>query len=1039
MKKIFTCLIVLCAFFTAFDTYAQQKISGKVTSDSGEALPGVSVLIKNTTVGTVTDIDGNYSLNTPAGSETIIFSFIGYETIETSISGRSVIDAQIKPDVTQLSEVVVTSFGIEQEKRSLGYAVQKLNAEELTQSNQSNIVNALQGRVAGVQINNSGGAPGAGASILIRGITSLTPGANNQPLFVIDGIPISNETIAGNQLPSAGSNAPAVGGSSAPTSSEQFSFSNRAADINPENIASISILKGPSATALYGLRAANGVVVITTKKGQAGKARIDFSSSVGWDEVAKVPEFQTSYREGRFGRLRFRANGNPLRFQSFGPAITETTPVFDVLDDFFITGQRYENSINISGGNENTTYFSSFSRLDQSGIVPNSDWDRTTIRLSGSKKVSDKLSFSSGVTYSNSGGNRPHSGDKSIMSALSYHPTTFDVNDFINPDGSMRDYSDGIIDNPRYLAEFSTMEDKVNRLIGNIGFNVKPAEWIQFDYKVGLDYYNDARVRIVPPGLDVSSQTGGFLVDEQINYREINSNFLVTFSKDISEDISTSLLVGHQLTDIRSNRTNTRGELFTLPNFFDLSNATNIFALNDRSERRLFGVFADAKINYKGTLYLSVTGRNDWSSTLPTQNRSFFYPSVSLGYVFTESLEQIGVKPDFFSYGKLRTSWARVGKDAPPYQVGVTFTGATNFPFGDVNGFRQSTRAGSSDLKPETTSSIEIGADLRFLNDRLGVDITYYKQNSEDQIIPVPVSNTTGFARFVTNAGEIENTGWELLINGTPIKTKDFTWEASLNWSTVKSEVVSIAEGVDEIPFFDAGFVGIVNKLIPGGSAGDLFGYNYVKNEDGRLVIDDNGFPFIRTDTLLHVGNALPDWIGGLTNTFQYKGLSLSFLLEWRSGGDIYDVGIRNGIRNGILEQTERRYEQVVFNGVQNTGTDEAPIWTENTTPVQIDGESLYRNSIRYNRAADVVLEDASWFRLRTVTLAYSLPQKLLPSQLIKSAKLSVIGSNLFINTPFRGYDPESSYLGSGSNSFGFTGLAIPNTRSYTVKLNVTF
>ena len=380
-----------------------------------------------------------------------------------------------------------------------------------------------------------------------------------------------------------------------------------------------------------------------------------------------------------------------------------------------------------------------------------------------------------------------------------------------------------------------------------------------------------------------------------------------------------------------------------------------------------------------------------------------------------------------------------MGKDANPYQVGVTFTGASNFPFGDVNGFRQSTSAGSSELKPETTTSIEIGTDLRFLDNRLGVDLTYFQQSSDDQIIPVPVSNTTGLARFVTNAGEIENTGWELLINGTPVKTRKFTWEASLNWSTVESEVISIAEGVDEIEFFNAGFVGIVNKLVPGGSAGDLFGYNFVKNEDGRLVIDDNGFPFIRTDTLLHIGNALPDWIGGLTNTFSYQGLSLSFLLEWRNGGDIYDVGIRNSIRNGLLEQTDRRYEQVIFTGVQNTGTEENPVWVENTTPVQIDGESLYRNSIRYNRAADVVLEDASWFRIRTVSLSYTLPKKVLPKNLIQRATLSVIGNNLFINTPFRGYDPESSYLGSGSNSFGFTGLAVPNTRSYTVKLNVTF
>jgi TonB-linked SusC/RagA family outer membrane protein len=1009
---------------------AQQTVSGTVTDETGQPMPGVSVMVKNTSTGMITDLDGNYKVNVTPTDGVLVYSFIGYKKMEVPVNNRSIVDYQMELDIAQLSEVVVTAFGIKQEKRSLGYAVQEVSADEIAESNQPNVINALQGRVAGVQINNSGGAPGAGASIVIRGITSLSPGADNQPLFVIDGIPISNSTISGNQLPSAGSNSPGSG--------EQFSFSNRAADINPDNIESMSILKGPSATVLYGIRAANGVVIITTKKGKAGKARVNFSTAFGQDEVAKVPEYQTKYREGRFGRLRFRGDGSPLRFQSFGPKVTPDTPVFDVLDDFFQTGNRQEYSLSVSGGNDKTTYFTSASRLDQKGIVPFSEWARTAVSMSGQTKVNDILSFSTSATFTNSGGNRPHAGDKSIMSALSYHPTTFDVNDYINPDGSMRDYSGGIIDNPRYLAEFSTMEDNVNRLIGNIGVNIKPVEWLTIDYKIGTDYYNDARVRKVPAGLDVSSQTGGFIIDEQINYREINSNFFITMTKEFNDDFSGSLLIGNQITDIKSNLTNTRGELFTLPDFFDLSNATNIFASNNQSQRRLIGVFADAKINYRGTVYLSITGRNDWSSTLPVENRSFFYPSVSLGYVFTETLSELDILPSFLTYGKLRGSWAQVGKDAGPYQVGSFFTSAPNFPFGDTNGFRRSTVAGSETLRPETTTSFEFGADLRFLNNRLGIDLTYFEQTSEDQIIPVPVSNTSGYSRFVTNAGSIQNRGWELLLTGTPVETTDFSWNASLNWSTVQSDVISIAAGVDEIEFFNSG-QGIVNKLVPGGSAGDLYGFPYQRTDDGQLIIDSDGFPSARTDTLLLVGNALPDWTAGLTNTFSYKNISLSVLLEWREGGDVLDMGIRNGIRNGILKQTEQRYEQVIFDGVQNTGTIEEPVFETNTTSVEINGESYYRNFVRYNGVSDVILEDATWFRIRNVSIAYSLPKSILQKTFLENATFSLTGNNLFIDTPFRGFDPEGSYLGSGSNAFGFTGLVVPNTRSYTAKISITF
>ncbi len=1028
MKRWLHYLLLIGVFSSFTRLAAAQEITGTVTdTENGTTLPGVNVLLKNTTIGTVTDIDGKYRIDANDENATLVFSSVGYEPQEVAVEGRSTVDVALASDVTALNEVVVTSFGIKRDKKALGYAVQELTSEEITETQQPNVVNALRGKVAGVNIQSSGGQPGAGANIVIRGISSLNPNADNQPLFVVDGIPINNSTASGDVLPSAGSNSTG--------SDEQFSQSNRAADINPNDIASMSILKGPAATALYGLRAANGAVIITTKRGEAGRATVSLNSSFGWDEINKSPDIQTRFREGRFGRLRFRSNGDPLRFQSFGPPVVAGTPEFDNFRDFFETGTRFENSVSVSGGNESTTFYASASRLDQQGIVPSSEWDRTTLKLTAETKVSERVRVSASANYINSGGVRSSGGDKSIFSSLSYYSPTFDVNDYINPDGTQRDFSDGIIDNPRYVAEFSSLNDNVNRLIGNAGVNYQITDWLSLDYKIGTDFYSDSRDRIAPIGLDVASQVNGFVTKEEINYQEINSNFLLTATHDFTEQLKGRVLLGHNLTDIRSDRLSARGEGLSLRDFNDLSNATNFFTSRGASLRRIVGVFTNIELEYAGTLFLTLAGRNDWSSTLPEDNRSFFYPSVNLGYVFTETLG-LG-ESNIFNYGKLRLSYAQVGKDAEPYQTGRLFEIANGSPFLGQGGFQSYELIGNPDLKPERVTSYEVGADLRFFNNRLGVDVTYFVQNSVDQILPVPISNATGFAEYVTNAGELENRGVELLINATPVNTGAFRWDASLNWSKIDTEVLSLPEELDQILFEDNFY--IQNRVERGGEAGDLYGFKFNRTDDGRLLIGEDGFPSVNTNEYVLVGNALPDWQGGLTNTLTYKGLSLSVLLEWRQGGDLYDLGFRNSLRNGILAETERRYEQVVFNGVRNEGTPESPSYVENDVPVELNGETIYRNFGRYTTASEVLLQDASWFRIRNAQLAYSLPGSLLDNFQVSSVRVSFTGNNLFLSTPFKGYDPESNQFGSGSNSYGYAGLGVPQTRSYTVSLNVQF
>ncbi len=1034
MRKTITKLILISAFLVPLLSFGQDiSVSGKVTDEEKEPLPGVNVIIQGTDNGTVTDIDGNFKIDAPSDAS-LLFSFIGYKSQTISVGSQTTINVSMVSDIQSLSEVVVTAFGVKQEKKALGYAVEQLEAEELMESKQVNVINALQGRVAGVNINSSSGQPGGGSNIIIRGITSLNPGANNQPLIVVDGIVISNATDVVDILPSSGSNAA--------NSAEQGSSTNRLADINPDDIESMNVLKGPAASALYGSRAANGVIVITTKSGKSGKTVVSLSTTQGWDELGIRPEIQTKYREGRFGRLRFRSNGNPLRFQTLGPKVRDGIPVYDNIENFFVKGSRQEYNLSVSGGTDKARIFTSVSNLNQKGITPFSSWKRTTVRLKGDISLSDKLTFSASANYTRSGGNKSISGDKSIMSSLSYMTTTFDINDYLHPDGSMKDYSDGIIDNPRYLAEFVEYNDVVNRVSGQIGLNYQITDWLTADYRLGTDYYNDTRNRFVPPGIDLSSQNGGFIVDANINRTEINSNFLLTATKSINEDFNASLTLGNQIIDISRASTTRRGESFTFPDFNDIDNTANLFGSDHKSQYRQVGFFADAKLDYRGIVYLNFTARNDISSSLPKNSRSYFYPGVNLGFIFSEYIPANSI----LTYGKFRASWAQVGKDAAPHSIGFTYEGATAFPFNGINGFRKSTIAGDLNLRPEITTSIEFGTDLRFLNNKIGLDLTYYKATSTDMILNVPISNGTGLSRYTTNAGEIENSGFEIMLNATPVEVGDFTWNIDLNWSKNTGKVISVKEGIDEIPLY-ANTSGITYKLVPGDDIGTLYGYVYDRTTDGRLILDANGYPDRARDddgafVVEKVGNALPDFISGMNNRFSYKGITLSALIEWRSGGNALDMGIRNGIRNGVLKDSDRRYEKVIFDGVKEDGVDGEgnPIYVENDIEVDIrDGSSFYRWSGRYNRIAENILEETSWLRLRTVALSYNFPIDLISKIKMTGASITFTANNLFVNTPFKGYDPESNYFGSGSNIMGFTGMTVPGTKSFLFTLNVKF
>jgi TonB-linked SusC/RagA family outer membrane protein len=1020
-RQVFV-LMLLCWASFAVSANAQRTITGKVTnSNNDEALPGVSVVVKGTTKGTITDIDGAFSLAIPKEATTLTVSSIGFTSKDVQIGLANELSITLEEDTKNLSEVIVTAYGISKSKKSLTYAAQDVNSDQLNGANQDNVINALQGQVAGAMITSSSGTPGAGASIVLRGINSLDPSSNNQPLIVLDGIIISNATNVSSILPSSGSNA--LGGSS-----EQVSNTNRLADINPNDIETVSVLKGPAATVLYGSLAQNGAIVITSKKGIEGKPKVSFSTNYGVSNINKYPPIQTLFREGTQGRIRVNPDNSvsTVKFQDFGGPIG-SNPVYNNMRDLFVQGTALTTNLSVAGGGKGFTYLVSGANSNATGIVPSTSNIRTSLNLNTSYKAYDWLKLSASILYSNTANQQVNGGDKSVMSALSYHSNTFDVNDYILPDGGIKSYAGTNIDNPRWLAEFAPFTSKVDRYIGQFAADVNLFSWLTMRYQIGLDQYTDVRKRIMPDGTDVGTVVKGYLVNDNLQQRQINSNLIFTIKKDITPDLKAQLLLGNSVFDSKYQQLGIRGEGLVIPQFYDISNVTNLFPSYDISQIRLIGAFADLNLDYKGFLFVNASGRNDWTSTLPKANNSFFYPSVGVSFLFSEALK---LNEKVFTYGKIRASYAETGKGTDSYLVGSYFESAPRFPFGTVAGFRRSTVIGADDLRPERTKANEFGLEMRFFN-RFGFDLTLYDQNTIDQIFRIPITNATGFSQLVANSGEINNKGIELALNFSPIRTKDFKWDMRLNFTRNRGTVKSVAEGIDRVLVFDGSY--IVNQLVPGGRVGDLYATNQMVRDSltGQLKIGANGYPLLNS-TLKKVGNAMPDFTAALMNSLSFKGFSVSAQLEWKNGGDVYDMGRRNSIRNGIIKFTELRNQLVVFKGI---GADGQP----NTKEVEIDADNFYRSGTLWNGSSDLLLQDASWWRLRNVSVSYVVPSNLLKKTKFSNLSVTFTGNNLWLNTPYVGFDPEALQNGSGSNAYGFAGLTIPSVKSYSVGLSASF
>jgi TonB-linked SusC/RagA family outer membrane protein len=1025
-----------------------RQVTGTVTDENGNPIAAVTIQEKGTSNGTVTGAQGTFSLALKSANPVLVITHVGRQSQELRIGPENNYNIALQPSGA-MSEVVVTAFGISRQKKALGYAAQEIKAEELNRNRQPNVLNALQGKVAGVTISSVGGGPGQGATIRIRGINSIDVNQSNDPLFVIDGIILDNST--------------STLGAGTGTTYNVRSMGNRASDINPEDIETINVLKGGAATALYGLRGANGVVVITTKKGRGTGVRINVSSTYGFENINKTPDIQKVYTAGILGVYTPIGLG-----PAWGPTIAEakagtgpgnvapdpTHPdeLFDNYERAYRTGKQTRNSINVTGGNETVRLFSSLSYFNQEGILPFTDYRNISGRLNTDITISSKLKASVNMSYTNSGGYR-YDADR-FGESLAYFSGRWDVRDYMNPDGTQLWRG---TNNPIYGAATNRLKDNVNRFVGGLSFAYTPLSWLSLSYRAGGDMYTDNRLRTAPGLRGITGERSydnaeGFVGDYNINYRALNSTFIATVTTKIASNIGTTVRLGHELFDRKTTARGVLGSRLNIYNWFNLRNAAVLEASDNTSEYRLMGLFGEATVDYKNFLFLTLTGRNDITSTLSANNNSFFYPSASLSYILSEHI----TLPSIFSSAKARFSYAKIGKDAPPYSTVTGYTGYSGLPSG-VTGLTRASNLGDPDLKPEFTTTLEGGLELSFFNNRLGLDATYYRSLSEDQILPISISSATGYVRAYINAGTMRNKGVELVLRGTPVRTTNFSWDATLNFSANRNKVLKLADGLTEITYggSSGGYLNspVTMKLIPGEAYGNIYGTHWLRyygsdkedpirtDKNRPLVIGANGFPVLApVSSQKLLGNSQPDWVGGFSNTFTYKNLTASFLFDARWGMERFNRLENFFAAFGIADYTVNRREFKVFEGVLANGTPNTKqVWLgQGIGPDGVNyGEGYYRTY--YRAISEPFVSDASWVRLRSASVSYSLPANWLPQSVIRNASLTVTGNNLWLYTKYYGLDPESLSSDSGSNVDGTSGFTYPATRAFLFTLNVGF
>jgi len=1014
-KNYYHFLTLLLVFFVQISFAQSITVTGVVKSNADNLpLPGASVQIKGTNTGSSTDFDGKYEIKASKGA-ILIFSYVGLTTKEVEVTSN-IINVSLNAGEV-LDEVVITALGIKKERKSLGYAVQAVKADALLEGNQTSMVNGLQGKVSGVTVVNSGGAPGSSAIIMIRGGSSIT--GNNQPLFIVDGLPIDNST----------------------SSSLEVASANRASDINPEDIESISVLKGPAAAALYGIQAAEGAVIITTKKGKDGASVISYSGSLSVDNIIGTPNVQTQYGQGEQIVSETGTTINTDSPLSWGNS-TAGSPVFNNIEDFYDTAVTSNHTLSYSGGNAKSNVYFSIGDVSQDGAIESTSYDKTSFRINTSSNINDNLTLGVSANYITTKTNSTKQGNASGSSFLSLlgYPANVDVSDYLNADNSQKSFFlDQQFDNPYWSIKNSPNTDEVNRLIGAVSLNYNFLENFNISYKLGIDNFTQFNKKITGDGSLIDNREDGYISQFEKDNKRLNSNLLVTFEKNITEDFSLNALLGHSVEELDVRTTYTSGDGFQAPGIYSIGNVK----MEDQSineiitRKRMVGVFGELKLGWQNALFLTATGRNDWSSTLPEDKRSFFYPSVGASAVITDLFKNAGndiTSSNGLSYLQLRTTWAKVGKDAPigalesVLTTNITSLSSSAYTFNGVD-------IGNPNLEPEFTNSFEIGVDMRLFESRIGVDLTYYTSKSDNQILrDIRVPPTAGTFYATLNGGSITNSGLEALLSIKVLPyTSDFKWNVDLNFGMNDSKVNELPGFLNEVYLSDSWTFNATaaGAAILDGSLFGLRGYRPQKNDNGDVVINSNGLPTLVQETYDDV-TRMPDWTLGFSSTMNYKNFQLSFLLDLVQGVDVYNATESALVYYGLSEQTLNRNETIVLPGVDVNGA-------VNTVPVAMD-QAFYTDY--YYKNSENFIEDGSFARLRYVTLSYKLPSKILDKTALSSVEFFATGRNLFTITDYSGVDPEVNTFGagiSGAGSMSIDNLGTPNMKGFDLGLKVRF
>ncbi|MDP1860413.1 MAG: SusC/RagA family TonB-linked outer membrane protein [Gemmatimonadaceae bacterium] len=1015
-------MVLTGTFLLAAQALAQQKtVTGKVTNEGGLAMSGVQVVVKGTGRGTLSNSTGDYSVLADVG-QVLLFRLLGNAPEERIVGAESVINVRLRKVATTLDAVVVSALGQTITQRSLGTSQQSVAGADIASTQRANFINSLQGRVAGVEVTSSSGVPGASSSITIRGVSSIS--SSNQPLMIVDGLPLDNKTLNTGVL---ASDAP---GSQTAFSNRGVDFTNRAADLNAEDIESLVVLKGPEASALYGIDAANGAIVITTKRGRAGTGGFEYSTNLRVESTRTRPELQQVYGPTTI------AGATLGSFQYFGSPYPSGTTFYDNIDGFFRTALTQRHNLSFSGAatDGRVTYRLSLSGIKEEGVVPTSDYRRLNLTGASQAQVNRWLRADLSMAYAFADNNQAYKGDNGPLIGLLLWPQTDNAKDWLTPAGSRRRLTalaaTGETDNPYFNVEKNRINSRNGRIVTNLGLVVTPFSWGSLKTNVGLDGYTNENQILRHPESAYGNTYNGVLDEANDVTRNLNAQTLLNLNSfQITDGISISGLVGNQISDFKSTTSALKGQDFLDPNFVSINNTNLRTNRTTQLQRRLVSLFGSATVNFRDYLYVTGTARNDWTSTIPQGRNSFVYPSISTSFIFSDAFPSIGR----FVTGKLRAAYAEVGKDARPYAYRPSLEFKTTSYGGYGYGFTGPNLA----LKPEFAKSYEFGTELGLFQDRIGLDVTWYRKQTKDQIVnDIRGSYATGFILFNLNGAVTRNQGVEVTLRGVPFTTRDFTWDVLANFERARGRVLALPNALPESYVSDTWlFNNIRNGTKPGTSTRSLTGQFYLRNTKGDLLIDPTtGLP-LRSVAFIDAGyDRQPDYTIGLTNTFTYRRFSLNFLVDIRKGGDVFNATEQFLTARGLSKRTLDRDQPRVVTGVLRDGKENSATPTPNNIVVIPSVQPSYYTLI----SEELFIEkDINWVRLRDVTLRYVLPGGLFRA---RDASVFITGTDLFVFTNYSGLDPivngnTAAVGGSGAAGIDYGNFPIPRGINFGFKV----